>query len=76
MVRPWGGDDRRRGPGAATAEGRSALDRVVQVQYAVAADRLVGIVEEDGAGVAAEEAYPFTQNTGATWNGRRHGSNV
>jgi hypothetical protein len=36
--------------GAATAEGRSALDCVVQVQHAVAPDHLVGIVEEDRAG--------------------------
>src|SRR5205814_9117334 len=50
------------GPAAATGQGRSALDCVVQVQHAVAADHLVGIVEEDGAGVAAEEAHPFTQN--------------
>jgi hypothetical protein len=50
------------GPAPATAEGRSALDCVVQVQHAVALNHLVGIVEEDGAGVAAEEAHPFTQN--------------
>jgi hypothetical protein len=50
------------GPRAATAEGRSALEDVVQVQHAVALDYLTGIVEEDGAGVAAEEAHPFTQN--------------
>src|SRR5512133_2404014 len=41
---------------------RSALDRVVQVQHAVALDHLVGIVEEHGAGVAAEEAHPCTEN--------------
>jgi hypothetical protein len=50
------------GPASATAEGRSALDCVVQVQHAVALNHLVGIVEEDGAGVAAEEAHPVTQN--------------
>jgi hypothetical protein len=38
------------------------LDCVVKVQHPVALDHLVGIIEEDGAGVAAEEAHPFTQN--------------
>lgn len=58
----------RRGPavglarGATVVEGRSALDCVVQVQYTVALDNLVGIVEDDGAGVAAEETHSFTQN--------------
>ena len=47
---------------AATPWYRSALDRVVQVQHPVALDHLVGIVEEHGAGVAAEEAHSFTQH--------------
>ena len=34
----------------------------MQVQHAVALDNLVGIVEEHGAGVAAEEAHPFAEN--------------
>ena len=53
---------RELGPRAATAGGRSAPDCVVQVQHAVALDHLVGIAKEDGAGVAAEEAHPCTQN--------------
>jgi hypothetical protein len=61
-VRPSGAIGSGLGPRAATTWGRSALDCVVQVQHAVALDHLVGIVEEDGAGVAAEEAHPFPQN--------------
>jgi hypothetical protein len=34
----------------------------VQVQHAVTLDHPVGIIEEDGAGVAAEKAHPFPQN--------------
>lgn len=49
-------------PGEWAAVSRSALDRVVQMQHAVALDHLVGIVEEDGAGMAAEEAHLFAEN--------------
>src|SRR5215471_13324909 len=48
---------RRAGPESRHRGGRSAPDCVVQVQHAVAPDHLVGIVKEDGAGVAAEEAH-------------------
>src|ERR1017187_2081746 len=52
-VRPSGAIGSGLGPRAATTQGRSALDCVVQVQHAVALDHPVGIVEEDGSGVAA-----------------------
>jgi hypothetical protein len=44
----------------------SAHDRVAQVQHAIALEGVVGIGEEHRAGVAAEEAHPFTQDTGTT----------
>src|SRR3954468_22158608 len=48
----------------------SAFDRVVQVQHAVTLDHLVGVVEEDGAGVAAEEPHPVAEDH---WGGvHRH----
>src|SRR5512142_1271663 len=39
-----------------------AIDGVVQMQHTVALDHHVRVVEEDGAGVAAEEPYPFTHD--------------
>jgi hypothetical protein len=39
-----------------------AVDGVVQVQHAVSLDHHVWVVEEDGAGVAAEEPYPFAHD--------------
>ena len=38
----------------------SALDGVVQVEHAVAPDYLIGIVEENGVGMAAEEPHTCT----------------
>lgn len=43
---------------------RSALDGVVQVEHAVALDHHIGIVEENGAGMAAEEPHAFAQDHG------------
>ena len=57
---------RRSAVGPATPEGLLALHRVVQVQHSVALDDLVWIVEEDSAGVAAEEAHPFAQTRSGT----------
>ena len=52
----------RLGSRTGPVEERSALNCVVQVQHAVALDHLVGIIEEDGAGMAAEETHSFAQN--------------
>jgi hypothetical protein len=54
------------GPGAATAEDGSARDCVVQVQHAVALDDLVGIVEDDRAGLLPKKRTPLPRTTGPT----------